>query len=213
MSGPPASHDDAAAFPTDAALPAVAAWQHVEARTGYEVVFFAAADDGLTIDGTTTGTEDGISWWVRFHIELGPGWLTRRAEVEGRSPAGSHRRTLEVDALGRWLVDGTRRPDLDGCVDIDLESSACTNTVPIHRLGLGPGQVVDAPAAYVHADDLQVERLEQRYRLGPTQHNGLGGHDAWRLGYQAPRFDADFDLVLDPHGLVLEYPHLALRAT
>jgi hypothetical protein len=212
VSGPPASHDDAAALPTYAAFPEVAAWHHVGARTGHEVVFFVPTGDGMAIDGTTTSTQDGISWWVRFHIELGPEWLTRRAEIAGRSSMGTHRRTLEVDARGRWLVDGASRPDLDGCVDVDLESSACTNTVPIHRLGLGPGQIVDAPAAYVRADDLRVERLEQRYHLGATQHNGLGGHDAWRLGYRAPRFGADLELVIDPHGLVLEYPHLALRA-
>jgi hypothetical protein len=195
-----------------ATLPATAAWHHLDARAGYEVVFFTPTADGLTIDGTTTGTEDGTSWWVRFHIELAPDWLTRRAEVEGRSPAGARRRVLEVDRLGRWRVDGERRPDLDGCLDVDLESSACTNTVPIHRLGLAPAEIVDAPAAYVRAQDLRVERLDQRYRLGPTQHTGLGGHDAWRLGYEAPRFGADLELVLDPHGLVLDYPHLAQRA-
>jgi hypothetical protein len=205
VNGPPA--------PSGAAtLPSTAAWHHLDTRAGYEVVFFSPADDGLVIDGTTTGTEDGTSWWVRFHIELAPDWMTRRAEVGGRSPAGTHHRTLEVDRRGRWLVDGGRRPDLDGCLDVDLESSACTNTVAIHRLALAPAETVDAPAAYVRADDLRVERLEQRYRLGPTQHNGLGGHDAWRVGYEAPRFDADFELVLDPHGLVLDYPHLAQRA-
>ncbi|MGZ8611310.1 MAG: putative glycolipid-binding domain-containing protein [Actinomycetota bacterium] len=43
--------------------------------------------------------------------------------------------TLEADGEGRWRVDCAPRPDLDECRDIDLESSACTNTIPIHSLG------------------------------------------------------------------------------
>jgi hypothetical protein len=192
-------------------LPTVAAWEHVEARRGYEVVFFTAGADGLAIDGTTTGTEDGESWWVGYRIQLDGEWNTQQAEITGRSASGEHRRLLTTDGRGRWLVDGVHEPALDGCVDVDLESSACTNTVPIHRLDLQRDEIADAPAVFVRADDLRVERLEQRYRLGPDGRSGLGGHGAWKLAYEAPRFGADFDLTLDPHGLVLDYPHLAMR--
>jgi hypothetical protein len=192
-------------------LPAVAAWEHFEARSGHEVAFFATRDDAITIDGTTTATEDGLPWWVSFHLELDLGWTTRRAEIRGRSPLGEHQRVLESDSLGRWRVDGVHDPALDGCIDVDLESSACTNTVAVHRLDLQRGEREDAPAVYVRAADLTVERLDQRYVLSPDQSSGLGGHGTWRLGYAAARFDADFDLTLDQFGLVLDYPHLARR--
>jgi len=191
-------------------LPAVAAWRHVEAREGYEVTFFAVGPDSVTIEGTSAATEDGVSWWASYRIELDHDWTTRRAEVHGRSPIGEHRRELVSDGLGRWTVDGRHEPALDGCVDVDLEASACTNTIPVHRLDLQRDEQADAPAVYVRADDLRVERLDQRYCLGPEQSSGLG-HDTWRLHYQAPRFDADFDLTLDRFGLVLLYPHLAER--
>jgi hypothetical protein len=32
-------------------------------------------------------------------------------------------------------VDGRAAAHLDGCLDVDLESSALTNTLPVHRLG------------------------------------------------------------------------------
>jgi hypothetical protein len=192
-------------------LPAVAAWEHVGARAGHEVGFFAVGDDAITVDGTTTATEDGVPWRVSFHLELDLDWTTRRAEIWGRSPLGEHRRVLESDGLGRWSVDGVHDPALDGCIDLDLESSACTNTVPVRRLDLQRGEREDAPAVYVRAADLTVERLDQRYLLSPDQSSGLGGHGTWRLGYLAPRFDADFDLTVDRYGLVLDYPHLAER--
>src|SRR5947209_2700147 len=88
---------------------------------------------------------------------------TRRAQVAGRSAAGTRERTLETDGAGRWRVDGVLAPQLDGCLDVDLESSCLTNAFPVHRLDLAVGQRAQAPAAYVRALDLTVDRLEQLY--------------------------------------------------
>ena len=38
-----------------------------------------------------------------------------------------------------------------------------TNALPVHRMALPVGTRGDAPAAYVRADGLAVERLEQTY--------------------------------------------------
>jgi hypothetical protein len=43
---------------------------------------------------------------------------------------------LESTGAGRWLVDGKIAPHLDGCLDVDLESSAMTSAPPVRRLGL-----------------------------------------------------------------------------
>ena len=94
---------------------------------------------------------------------------------------------------------------LSGCVDVDLEASACTNALPVNRLKLEVGQAADAPAVYVRARDLQVERLEQRYERLPN-----AGERA-RYDYIAPRFDFRAVLVYDQFGLVLDYPGIAVR--
>jgi hypothetical protein len=74
---------------------------------------------------------------------------------------------LEGDGAGHWLVDGEVAPYLDGCLDMDLESPALTNALPVHRLALPVGGRATAPATYVHALDLAVERLEQAYTRIP----------------------------------------------
>lgn len=61
-------------------------------------------------------------------------------------------------------MDGEYAPHLDGLLDVGLEASACTNTLPIHRLSLPRGEVTEAPAAYVRALDLSVTWLDQTYR-------------------------------------------------
>src|SRR3954453_15836540 len=44
---------------------------------------------------------------------------------------------------------GRAPPPLDACLDVDLESSAMTNALPVHRLNLATGERAQAPAAYV----------------------------------------------------------------
>jgi hypothetical protein len=188
------------------APPEAAAWQHHDARTGFEVVYFQALDVGHRIDGYTAAIEDGQTWAVNYTIWLDPTWTTRRAQITGRSVSGSRRTLLEADGSGRWRIDGEAASYLDGCLDVDLESSAMTNALPVRRMGLPAGAAAAAPAAYVRALDLAVERLEQHY-LRATDEARHQTYD-----YTAPAFDFACRLVYDESGLVLDYPGIAVRA-
>ena len=190
-----------------AAPPAFAAWRHRDARDGFEVVFLrAAGGGGHHLDGHTAAVEDGEAWAVGYRIMLDGAWRTRSARVSGRSASGASALAVEADGSGGWRVNGEEAPALDGCLDVDLESSACTNAFPVHRLGLQVGQDADAPAAYIRALDLGVERLEQRYLR--MEDHGSGQ----RYDYTSPAFDFRALLVYDQSGLVLDYPGIAVRA-
>src|SRR4051794_5778513 len=105
-------------------LPRYAAWEHREARNGFEVVFLGSGAGGHRLAGHTVAVEAGAAWAVDYDIGLGPDWITRRARVTGRSASDTHVLTLQSDGRGRWLIDGRPAPHLDGCLDADLESSA-----------------------------------------------------------------------------------------
>jgi hypothetical protein len=187
-------------------LPRFAAWHHRDARQGFEAVFPRSVGDGFRLEGHTVAVEDGQAWAVEYAIEPDAGWVTRSATVDGRSAAGSREVTLESDGVGRWRIDGEPATYLDGCLDVDLESSSMTNALPVHRLDLAVGQAAEAPAAYVRALDLSVERLEQRYvRLDDDA-------TRQRYDYSASRFDFRAQLVYDESGLVIDYPGIAVRA-
>jgi len=189
-----------------AAPPTTAAWRHQDARSGFEVAYFHLLDDGYRIEGCTTAIEGGQTWAVDYAIALDANWTTRRARISGRSASGMHSVVLEADGAGHWLVDGETAPHLNGCLDVDLESSAMTNALPVHRAGLLVGGRAAAPAAYVRALDLAVERLEQTYTriADETSHQ--------RYDYTAPAFEFASRLVYDEAGLVLDYPGVAVRA-
>ena len=188
------------------ALPAAAAWWHRKARVGFEVAFFQEAGHGYQIDGCTTAVEDGQSWVVSYAITLDQTWTTRSARITGRSASGLRHAYLEHDGLGQWLVDGDAAPQLAACLDVDLESSAVTNALPIHRMDLGTGDRASAPAAYVRAMDLSTGRLDQEYLRVADE-----GRQQ-RYDYAAPAFDFTCRLSYDESGLVLDYPGIAVRA-
>lgn len=122
----------------------------------------------------------------------------------GISPSGDH--TLSaVCRDGRWTVNGTERPDLDGCADVDFESSVVTNTLAVHRIDLASTTPVRVPAAFVRADDLRVERLEQTYLCTSRT------EDRIVFDYTSATFDLAFELVFDASGLVTDYPGIGAR--
>ena len=186
-------------------LPATAAWRHLDARDGFEVVFLRRESGGYHVEGHSTAVEEGEAWGIRYVITLDRSWATRSARVTGRSSTGDHEVRLEADGAGGWQVDGEPAPELAGCLDVDLEASGFTNAFPVHRLALSVGGRADAPAAYVRATDLRVERLEQTYTRLPDEGNRS------RYDYASPAFDFRAVLVYDEFGLVLDYPGIAVR--
>ena len=185
-------------------LPPLAAWQHTGVRTGYEVLFAQRATTGYRLRGVTTALEDGLAWSVGYRIDLDDAWHTERVEVLNSTVDGERRVSIRRHGE-RWSVNGVPQPALDGCADVDLESSSVTNTLPVHRLRFDRGQPVSAPAAFVWANDLRVEREEQLYTLTRTENDEIGFH------YDSPTFDFQCELTFDRAGLILTYPGIAVR--
>ena len=183
-----------------APLPTTAAWRLLEAHEGFEVVSIDTGPDGVRFSGTSVGVEERVPWSFRYVVEVDAAWHGVRATIQ----VGDGRRlVVEADGPGRWLVDGTHDPVLDGCLDIDLEGSALTNTAPVHRLGLDEGAAGESAAVYVRTT-LSVERLDQTYRRLPED-QGLA------FEYASPRFDYQATLAFAPDGLVEDYPGIARR--
>ena len=142
------------------------------------------------IDGTVLTFLDRRPTEVRYAVRFDDGWVTR--EVKVAVDDGRERRRLELthDGKGRWTTgDGLALDDVDGCLDVDLEVSPSTNTLPIRRVGAS----TEVEAAWVRFPSLTVERLPQRYeRLGDRR---------WR--YSSGRFKAMLEVSAD--ALVVRY--------
>ncbi|HUR23781.1 MAG TPA: putative glycolipid-binding domain-containing protein [Acidimicrobiales bacterium] len=188
------------------APPPSAAWLHQGLRSGFEVVYIVTVEGGYRLEGCATAVEGAATWIAKYEIWLDSSWTTQRARISSRSSVGWRSTALHMDDAGRWDVDGQAAPHLDGCRDVDLECSAMTNALPVHRMALAVGGQAVAPAAYVRAADLKVERLEQTYARVTDE----SLHQ--RFDYVAPAFGFACRLVYDEAGLVLDYPGIAVRA-
>ncbi len=177
-------------------FPPVASWWHGNSRAGFEACAFTPNGGGWAMVGSTTAIEANEVWWVAYEIEVDASWATRRAVITTKRGARSlDTIMIEGDGQGHWIVGGRANAQLDGCLDVDLESSAMTNALPLRRLHPAVATSVAAPAVYVRAAGLTVERLEQRYihvseaEAGPT------------FDYEAPAFDFESRIDYDPSGL------------
>src|SRR5262249_34150119 len=77
------------------ALPATAAWRHLDARVGFEVLFLRHENDRYHLDGYATAVEQGEPWGIRYTLVLESNWATRSAHIVGRSAVGEHAIRLE----------------------------------------------------------------------------------------------------------------------
>ena len=102
---------------------------------------------------------------------------------------------LAVDADGQWgEVNGLYRNDLADCVDVHLDCTPFTHTVPIRRLHAEVGDVVEVRAIAVDVETLSALPVEHRYERV--------GERTWR--FEDGTGETVFDV--DDHGLVRDLP-------
>ncbi|MEM9134776.1 MAG: putative glycolipid-binding domain-containing protein [Actinomycetota bacterium] len=89
--------------------------------------------------GTTVLPLEGRPAHIRYTVTADAEWRTTTARVE----LIGHRRVVVELAVddGAWTVDDERRPDLDGCIDVDLGWTPATNILPMRRLGSEVGRL------------------------------------------------------------------------
>jgi uncharacterized protein len=168
-------------------------WQGVETGA-LDRCRLEAVPDGLRLSGTVLTAEFGTPLDVRYLVEADPAGLTRRVELA--LDGGAVHRVLVADGTGRWHWEGgdADLAEVDGALDVDLAVTPATNTLPIRRLtDLDVGRAAELRMAWVQFPGLAVLESAQRYeRLAA---------DRWR--FSAGDFSAE--LLVDPHGLVLDY--------
>jgi hypothetical protein len=138
---------------------------------------------------------------VRYEIVCDTGWHTTRADINIRDSNGD--RTLQLtNENGLWYENGQRLADFDGCIDVDLEWSPSTNTLPIRRLDLALGKSSGAlTAAWVRFPDLTIQPLQQKYeRIGERKY-GYSSEGGFKT-----------EIIVDDEGLVITYDGFWQRA-
>ena len=181
------------------AKPIVARWSDWSGN-GSEHLVLRQDIDRVVADSVFVSAGDH-AYAVHYQITCDAAWRVRRAEI--RAVGDERPLRLTADGAGHWFDEvGNALPHLDGAIDIDLSISPFTNTLPIRRLGLQPGQSAEIRAVYIRAPELSVTTDPQRYTCLVTPKR-----------YRYESLDSDFvrEIETDDDGLVLTYPGLFRR--
>jgi uncharacterized protein len=172
---------------------------------GLEHLRLVTSDGGVVANGLVIGLEAGRPFRIGYEIRCDRRWRVR--EVRAAAP-DSERPVLELqaDGQGHWKRRGGEPvPELDGCIDVDISATPFTNTLPIRRLGLKPGESEELMVTYVRVPELLVGPERQRYGcLEARADGGLYRFEALPSGFSA-------ELPVDAEGLVIDYPGLFRR--
>ncbi len=189
--------------------------------TGVEEWLTEAAEvelggDGLRATGIQLGAEPA-PFRVDYRLEAPDRYVTRELELTATAEGWSRHLLLTHDGAGNWQAEVSDRgavpggswdgelPDLSEALDIDIQNSPLTNTMPILREGFRAGGARDFLMAFVTMPTLRVEASPQRYEHISTTESGSVVRYISRDG------DFTADLELDEQGLLVHYPRLGRR--
>lgn len=174
-----------------------------------------AVDEGLSATGTQLGAEPA-PFRVDYRLEA-PDFVTRELEVTSTAEGWRRHLTLRHDGEGSWEAeindegdvpggpwDGAL-PELSEALDIDIQNSPLTNTMPILRHGFHREGSGDFLMAFITTPSLRVEASLQRYEHVRTTEDGSV------VRYISREGDFTAELELDSDGLLSFYPRLARR--
>ncbi|HET7710707.1 MAG TPA: putative glycolipid-binding domain-containing protein [Thermoanaerobaculia bacterium] len=146
------------------------------------------------IEGSAVFHHERMPVRLDYAINCDEEWATRSASVRGW--IGNTIVSLEVFTRGgRWFLNGQHVPEVDGCIDLDLNFSPSTNLLPIRRLRLGVGEEAAVKAAWLRFPSMRFEPLEQTYRriaADRYQYESAGGAFKAELHVNDAGFPVDY---------------------
>ena len=144
---------------------------------------------------------------MQYILSCDAQWHVRELAAASYSEViGERTIRLYADGAGNWRDDkGNPLDALQGCIDVDIMVTPLTNTLPIRRLQLAPGESREICVVYIAAPDLSIRPLWQRY----TRLDDVDGGQHYRYESLESGFTAD--LPVDDDGFVVDYPGIWRR--
>lgn len=172
---------------------------------GLEQLHLVENETGVVADSLVLGMEGTTPFRLWYQVHTDNNWYVRECllQIGGAQGQSLH---LYADGQGHWTnAEGTACPALNGCLDLDITHTPFTNTLPVRRLALSPGERAELLVAYVTIPDLSIHSTQQRYTcLSRTSAGGLYRYEGLESNFTA-------DLPVDARGLVVDYPGLWKR--
>ncbi len=121
-------------------------------------------------------------------------YFAAKSEINGKSRSISY----SSDGRGNWSEDGKFIKEFTECIDIDIQLTPFTNTLPINRLRLATNDEVQIKVLYIDILEQTEAALNQKYKRLSTN------------SYKYQNVPNDFEAIIsvDQEGFVTDYPGL-----
>jgi hypothetical protein len=170
-------------------------WRRLD-MPGHECVRVFFAEDSWYLEGTSVFLYEDKPCRLDYLIECDEKWQTTAADITGWVGEELIDLEIDIDEDRHWFINGKESTEIKGCMDIDLNFSPITNSLPIKRLNIAVGKEAGVKAAWLRFPSFQFEPLEQTYtRISET---------AYR--YESGGGDFVRELEVNETGLVTNYP-------
>lgn len=170
-------------------------------RTSLEHFRLSRSLDAFLLQGVVLAHAETAPQQIHYMVSCGLDWVTRAVDLTVIQGEHTRRLRLDRDRSGVWRRDSEVLTEFAGLVDVDLQITPSTNTLPIRRLQLYPGESADTDALWIRFPDLSLERLPQRYtRVGEFRYTYESGDGAFRA-----------ELEVNEEGVVVHYGEIWSR--
>ena len=172
-------------------------WRRLD-KPGHEFARTFFDESCWHLTGTAIFVDDKKPCCLDYRIKCDSEWETLSARVAGWVGEKAVEIEIIVEQNRRWLLNGQECAQAAGCIDLDLNFSPLTNTLPIRRLNLNVGEKAEVRAAWLKFPGFEIEPLEQSYhRIDQT---------TYRYESAGGRFVAE--LKVNEKGLITYYPNI-----
>ena len=172
---------------------------------GLEHLHLLQQDGNILADSIIVGVSNRMPFRIRYEITCNSNWKVKEL---GLTLLSGNRESIKIqtDGQGHWSTHtGDPVPSLEGCIDVDISATPFTNTLPIRRLALSPGQSAELLVAYASIPEIELKPERQRYTcLEWNTDGGLYKYEGLESGFIT-------ELPADSEGLVIDYPGLFKR--
>lgn len=176
-------------------------WQGLDG-IGLEHLILQQSNTGIFADSWVIGQVDSEPFRLHYTLRCDTHWRIRSLTAAVLTPELRHIE-VTVDEEGVWTDRFNNAiEELDGCVDLDISATPFTNSLPIRRLALKPGEAAVIEVAYLSIPDLEWRLSMQRYTCLTQDATGARYQfESLRSGYRS-------EIEVDKDGIVIYYPQL-----
>lgn len=157
---------------------------------------------GAEISSVIVGKFKETIYKAEYEIRVNALWQTVLVDIRSRHGDIIQHFRMESDGEGNWTSQNMAAELFAGCLDVDIPLTPFTNTLPIKRLQLQPGESKTIGVIYFDLLEQVVRPVTQKYTcLSRTKYH-----------YSNVPDDFDAEIETDEFGLVVDYPGLFVRS-